>query len=63
MYVPTRLDDLKELSELLQCGDRQYTDILRFLSDNSPAHALEVGQQYNGRCYYLIELKPEQVCS
>ena len=62
MYVPTSLDDLKELSEPLQRGDRQYTDILRFFSDNSPAHALEVGPQYIGRCY-LIELKPEQVCS
>ena len=51
MYVSTRLDDLKELSEPLQRDDWQYTDSLRFFSDDSPARALEVGQQYDGRCY------------
>ena len=51
MYVPTRLDDLRELSEPIQCGEQTYTDCLRFFSGDSPARALEVGQQCNGRCH------------
>lgn len=48
MYVPTRLEDIKELEQELSCGEQTYKDDLRFFSGDSPARALEVGHQCNG---------------
>lgn len=45
MYVPTRLEDLREMDEAIELDGAQYFDELRFFSGDSPARNLESGQQ------------------
>jgi len=50
LYVPTRLEDLRELEEKISSKDgRTFTDKLRFFSGDSPARQLEAGQQCGGK--------------
>ena len=48
LYVPTRLEDLDELSEPLKMNNTTYIDKLRIFSGDTPARQLESGQQCGG---------------
>lgn len=48
MYVPTRLEDIRDLAEPIEMNDREYMDQLRFFTGDGPARQLESGQQGGG---------------
>lgn len=49
LYVPTRLEDLKEMDVSVSLQDgTEYTDTMRFFSGDTPARQLEAGQQCGG---------------
>lgn len=48
LYVPARIEDIKELDEPLAVEGVVYKDVLRYFSGDSPARQLEGGQQCGG---------------
>ena len=51
LYVPTRLEDIEELSQTLRDENgTEYKDILQYFSGDTPARSLECGQQCGGLC-------------
>ena len=49
LYVPTRWEDIDDLSTKLEFDGQRFTDKLRFFSGDNPARQLESGQQCGGK--------------
>lgn len=49
LYVPTRLEDIDDLSVTIEVEGHEYMDRLRWFSGDTPARQLESGQQCGGK--------------